>query len=129
MKCYILPVTLVLASACAVSAMAVDRFTIKGTVPGVSDSTKIVLIKAEQEKKEKIAEVFTTDGSFVIDGSVKMPSLCELAVMRRNKRGDFGTATSPRIMVENSDINVRFTQPLDSLVSSDEPEIGREVSG
>ncbi|MDE6204645.1 MAG: AhpC/TSA family protein [Duncaniella sp.] len=129
MKYYILPVTFVLASACAVSAIAADRFTIKGVVPGVSDSTKIVLIKAEQEKKEKIAEVFTTDGSFVIDGSVKMPSLCELAVMRRNKRGDFGTATSPRIMVENSDINVRFTQPLDSLVSSYTPERLMEVNG
>ena len=129
MKYCILPVTLVLASACAVSAMAADRFTIKGVVPGVSDSTKIVLIKAEQEKKEKIAEVFTTDGSFVIDGSVKMPSLCELAVMRRNKRGGYGTATSPRIMVENSDINVRFTQPIDSLASSYTPERLMEVNG
>ena len=129
MKYYIRPLTLMLVSACAVSAMAADRFTVKGVVPGVSDSTKIVLIKAEQEKKEKIAETITTDGSFVLEGSVKMPSLCELAVMRRNKRGDFGTATSQRIMVENSDINVRFTQPLDSLASSYTPERLMEVNG
>lgn len=125
MKYYILPVTLVLASACAVSAMAADRFTIKGTLPGVSDSTRIVLITAEREQKEKIAEVFTTDGSFTVTGTVKMPTLCELSIYRKSSF----PVTSPRIMVENTDMNVRFTQPLDSMASSYTPERLMEVNG
>lgn len=76
----------ILAVACAMPALAADHFTITGTIPGVTDSTRIVLSNIEREDPEKIAEVFTTDGSFTLTGSVKMPSLCSVSVFTRGKK-------------------------------------------
>jgi len=110
-------------------ALAGDRFTISGVISGISDSTKVVLFNAEREKAEKITEVFTTDGSFTLAGTVKMPSLCKLSVMTKGRDGRFFPRTSPRMMVENTDLKVVFTQSLDSLANSYAPESLMTVEG
>lgn len=111
------------------SAFAGDRFSISGTIPGISDSTRVVLLTAESEPAEKVAETFTTDGVFTLTDTVKMPRLYTLAIQPRSKRGDFRTATSPRLMVENVDMKVVFTQPLDSMANSYAPETLIKVEG
>lgn len=113
----------ILAVACAMPALAADHFTITGTIPGVTDSTRIVLTNIEREDPEKIAEVFTTDGSFTLTGSVKMPSLCSVSVFTRGKNGGFFRTTAPRMMVENTDINVTFRAPIREMRDSYVPTL------
>lgn len=110
-------------------ALAGDRFTISGVISGISDSTKVVLFNAEREQAEKITEVFTTDGSFTLTDTVKMPTLCKLSVMTKGRDGRFFPRTSPRMMVENTDLKVVFTQSLDSLANSYAPESLMKVEG
>ena len=125
MKYYIKSLTLAIAAACGMSAMAADRFVISGSIPGVNDSIRVVLMNVEREKAEKIAETVSTDGSFRITGTVKMPTLCRLSVYRKSNF----PVTQPRLMVENTDMKVHFTQPLDSVGSSYVPETMVEVQG
>ena len=66
MKCCIKPLTLALTAVCGLSAMAADRFVISGSIPGVNDSIRVVLMNVERENAEKIAETVSTDGSFRI---------------------------------------------------------------
>lgn len=129
MKQIFRPLTLALATVFASQAMAAGGFTITGNIPGVTDSVKVVLLTAEREQAEKIAETFTTDGRFSLSDTVKMPQLCKLAIQSRSKRGGFRTAASPRLMVENTDINVSLLYPLDSVANSYLPETLMKVEG
>ena len=110
--------TLTLGAVCALSAVAGGGFTLSGTLPGVNDSVKVVLVNAERDKAQKIAEVVTTDGTFTLADSVKMPTLCKLNIQTRGKNGEFRTRTSPRLMVENTDMKVSFLASLDSMSNS-----------
>ena len=110
--------TLTLGAVCALSAVAEGGFTLSGTLPGVNDSVKVVLVNAERDKAQKIAEVVTTDGTFTLADSVKMPTLCKLNIQTRSKNGEFRTRTSPRLMVENTDMKVSFLASLDSMSNS-----------
>ncbi len=110
-------------------ALAGDRFSISGTVAGVNDSTRIVLTNIERDEPVKIAEAFTTDGSFTLTDTVKMPVLCKLTIQTKGKNGRFNTVTTPRLMVENTDLKVNFTQPLDSMANSYAPETLIKVDG
>ena len=112
------------------SALAAgDRFSISGVVPGVNDSTRIVLMNIERDEPVKIAETVTTDGAFTLLESVKMPSLCKLAIMTKGKDGRFHRRTDPRMMVENTDMKVEFMQPLDSMSHTYTPEKLIKVNG
>lgn len=53
MKYCIKPLTLALTAVCGLSAMAADRFVISGSIPGVNDSIRVVLMNVEREKAEK----------------------------------------------------------------------------
>ena len=110
--------TLTLGAVCVLSAVAGGGFTLSGTLPGVNDSVKVVLVNAERDKAQKIAEVVTTDGTFTLADSVKMPTLCKLNIQTRGKNGEFRTRTSPRLMVENTDMKVSFLASLDSMSNS-----------
>ncbi len=113
----------------AVSVLGADRFTINGIMPGVNDSVRVMLVNIERDKGEKIAEVFTVDGKFSLSDTVKMPSLCKLNFQVRGKDGKFWNYASPRLMVENTDINVSFNVPLDSLGKTRTPEANMSVQG
>ena len=121
--------TLTLGAVCALSAVAGGGFTLSGTLPGVNDSVKVVLVNAERDKAQKIAEVVTTDGTFTLADSVKMPTLCKLNIQTRSKNGEFRTRTSPRLMVENTDMKVSFLASLDSMGNSYVPETMIGVEG
>ena len=121
--------TLTLGAVCALSAVAGGGFTLSGTLPGVNDSVKVVLVNAERDKAQKIAEVVTTDGTFTLADSVKMPTLCKLNIQTRGKNGEFRTRTSPRLMVENTDMKVSFLASLDSMGNSYVPETMIGVEG
>ena len=121
--------TLTLGAVCVLSAVAGGGFTLSGTLPGVNDSVKVVLVNAERDKAQKIAEVVTTDGTFTLADSVKMPTLCKLNIQTRSKNGEFRTRTSPRLMVENTDMKVSFLASLDSMGNSYVPETMIGVEG
>ena len=100
-------------------AMAGDSFTIKGFIPGIADSTKVTLVNVDGADPKMIAEVITTDGNFSFSNSVDMPSMCELSFSQvHNKSLGFYRLLSSRIMVENSDIDVSYTLPFDSIVKA-----------
>lgn len=119
----------ILAVACAMPMLAAGHFTISGTIPGVTDSIRVTLYNAERNDLEKIVETVTTDGQFSISETVKMPTLCQLSVARKGRDGRFRRVNAPRIMVENTDMTVNFTQPLDSLGNSYVPEDLVDVKG
>lgn len=112
------------------SALAAgDRFSISGVVPGVNDSTRIVLMNIERDEPVKIAEAVTTDGAFTLSECVKMPSLCKLSIMTKRKDGLFHSRTAPRMMVDNAVMKIEFLQPLDSMANSYAPESLIKVEG
>ncbi|MBD5322338.1 MAG: redoxin domain-containing protein [Bacteroides sp.] len=121
--------TLTLGAVCGLSAAAGGGFTLSGTLPGVNDSVRVVLVNAERDKAVKIAETVTTDGTFTLADSVKMPKLCKLNIQTRGKNGEFRSLTSPRLMVENTDMKVSFLAPLDSMSNSHTPETLIGVEG
>lgn len=125
-----LSITVALVIGSVSSALAAgDRFSISGIVPGVTDSTRIVLMNVERDEPVKIAETVTTDGFFTLSESVKMPSLCKLSILTKGKKGQYMTRTSPLMMVENTDMKVEFLQPLDVMSESYASETLLKVTG
>lgn len=111
------------------SAHAADAFTIRGFIPGVTDSLMITLSNAEREGGRP-SRVYTTDGHFTFSDTVRMPSLCTLSIARRGgKFNFFRPFSSPRIMVENADMKITFTAGPDSLANSCVPELLMQVEG
>lgn len=111
------------------AAHAADRFTISGFIPGVTDSLMITLANAEHDDS-RMGRVYTTDGHFTFTDTVRMPSMCELTIARRGgKFNYFRPISSPRIMVENSDMKVTFNVGPDSLANSYVPELLMTVEG
>lgn len=129
MKFSNISVAALLAASGVSPVMAGESFTITGMIPGVTDSIRVALYNVERENPEKLADAFTTDGRFALSGSVKMPSLCELKVATRNANGEFRTLVSPRIMAENSDMQVSFRLPVDSMKETYTVERNMTVDG
>ena len=72
MKKYILSIlAIVLLSAYAGAQL---KFTVKGTIVGLPDSTEVAL-HADNPQNEPIAKVIPKKGNFTLKGSVKEPAL------------------------------------------------------
>ena len=98
---------------CTAVASASDGFSIKGEIPGLKAGTKVELLSKERDGHGSLAEAVATDGAFVLTGSVKSPSICELRIDVSNEDGNM-LDRSFRLMVENIPMTVSAAH-LDSV--------------
>ena len=90
------------ASMMAVGAYA-QSFTIKGTIPGVKNGTKVKL-RAQESGKDVEAQCLTKGSTFVLTGKVESPMLVELQINDRPenayKQDDFAEDRGGKFMLE-----------------------------
>ena len=97
---------LLLFGAAACTQQPTDHFILRGTVPGVMDSTKVTLRTVTRWDKD-LASAYVIDGKFELRGQPDAPTLCKLSLNNaRSYELDF--------FVENGKLT--FTTPhIDSL--------------
>ena len=97
---------LLLFGAAACTQQPTDHFILRGTVPGVMDSTKVTLRTVTRWDKD-LASAYVIDGKFELRGQLDAPTLCKLSLNNaRSYELDF--------FVENGKLT--FTTPhIDSL--------------
>lgn len=96
------------ASLMAVGAYA-QSFTIKGTIPGVKNGTKVRL-RAQESGKNVEAECLTKGNSFVLTGKVASPMLVQLQINDRPenayKEGEYPEDRGGKFMLEAGNYTV-----------------------
>ena len=73
-------------------------YSLKATVEGIADGTKVVLVPMSHDQEDPIAEATVSDGKFFISGKVDFPRAVFLMV-----KNAYGTA---EFMLENADITL-----------------------
>ena len=98
---------LLLFGAAACTQQPTDHFILRGTVPGVMDSTKVTLRTVTRWDKD-LASAYVIDGKFELRGQLDAPTLCKLSLNNaRSYELDF--------FVENGKLT--FTTPACSVSS------------
>lgn len=110
-----------LALTLSAGAAAEGGFSLSGTIKGLPDSARVVLVDVEDpnENFEELAVGPVSGGVFELKGSVKGPRMCSLRFQRPDRKMEAGyrTSFSVPLIVENCEINVASTVPYDTLVS------------
>ena len=73
-------------------------YSLKATVEGIADGTKVVLVPMSHDQEDPIAEAVVSGGKFSISGKVEFPRAVYLMV-----KDSYGVA---EIMLENADITL-----------------------
>ena len=79
MKKRYIPFFLLLSALCSCNNKPTDHFVLRGTIPGATDSTEIVLSPAGKYS-QKIAQGFIVNGKFELQGKVDQPTYCRLSM-------------------------------------------------
>ena len=95
MKKTILSLITLLAMALGANAQG---YSLKASVEGIADGTKVVLVPMSHDQEDPIAEATVSGGKFSISGSVEFPRAVFLMV-----KNAYGTA---EFMLENADITL-----------------------
>lgn len=95
MKRNILSLITLLAIALGANAQG---YSLKASVEGIADGTKVVLVPMSHDQEDPIAEATVSDGKFSISGKVDFPRAVFLMV-----KNAYGTA---EFMLENADITL-----------------------
>lgn len=107
-----------LALTLSVGASAQKAFTLSGSLQGMPDSVKVVLVDVEDPNGERpvLAESMATGDSFALQGTVKSPRMCSLAFQRYSaKAGEYRTVFSSRLMADGCPMTLSSELPYDSL--------------
>ena len=117
-----------MALALSVPAFAADNFSLKGSIPGLSDSLKVVLNDVEDPNGEirEIGSAVVSNGAFELAGELKSPTVCEFSVLKYvPARQEFMRTFSTRIIAEPGAMTLTSELPFDSLrnVSDDERHV------
>ncbi|WP_302573896.1 TlpA disulfide reductase family protein [uncultured Duncaniella sp.] len=113
------------------SVLAAEGFSIKGFIPNVTDSVRIVIKNAENiDETEILAKGMTADGHFLLTGNVKYPVLSRISFSKHNRKsGRNMIVTEVEMMLENADYKVDARVHADSLGKSYEPEKNFSIAG
>lgn len=114
------------------TSAAAGGFTLRGTFAGMPDSLKVVLVDVEDPNGERpvLGEGMTSGGSFVINGEVKSPRMCNLAFQRYSaKAGKYRTSFSSRLMADAATMELSSALPYDSLRNVRDIERHIKVAG
>mgnify|MGYP004552164487 CR=1 FL=1 len=79
MKKRYIPFFLLLSVLYSCNNKPMDHFVLRGTIPGATDSTEIVLSPAGKHY-QKIAQGFIVNGKFELQGKVDQPTYCRLSM-------------------------------------------------
>lgn len=79
MKKRYIPFFLLLSALYSCNNKPTDHFVLRGTIPGATDSTEIVLSPAGKYS-QKIAQGFIVNGKFELQGKVDQPTYCRLSM-------------------------------------------------
>lgn len=102
----------------SVGASAQGAFTLGGSLQGMPDSVRVVLVDIEDPngKRAVIAESMASGDSFELSGDVKSPRMCNLAFQRRSKKnGEYRTVFSTRLIADPARMTLSSELPYDSL--------------
>lgn len=102
----------------SVSVSAQENFSLKGSIPGMADSLKVVLNDIEDPNGDvrNVATAFISDGAFVLTGDLKAPTMCNLSVRRYiPDRDEYMPVFSTRVMAEPGTMSLTCALPFDSL--------------
>lgn len=111
---------------------AQGAFSLSGSLKGIPDSVKVVLVDVEDPNGERtvLAETMATGDSFRLSGDVSSPRMCNLAFQRFSpKRGEYATVFSTRFMADPASITLSAELPFDSLRKVRDIERHIRVSG
>ena len=116
-----LSLTGLIALSMTVPSKAASEFSLKGSLAGLPDSTRVALIDVEDPngKRQVIAETMITGTDFELEGDLKSPRMCELAFQRYSpKREGYVTILSTRVMPEPAEMTFSTELTFDSLCNS-----------
>lgn len=107
-------------------------FTLKGSIAGVPDSVRVVLVDIEDPngKRQVIAESPVDGNDFELTGELASPRMCELVFQRYSpKRGDYVRTIVSRMMPEPTSMTLSSEVTFDSLRNSRATEGLLKISG
>lgn len=114
------------------SLSAQTNFSLKGSIPGIADSLKVVLNDIEDPNGDvrNVATAFVSDGAFVLTGDLKAPTMCNLSVRRYiPDRDEYMPVFSTRVMAEPGAMTLTSALPFDSLLKVRDTERHVKVDG
>ena len=99
------------------------EYTITGKIPGVKDSTEVILYNAEGRKHKEIAKAVIENGTFTLTGEMNNPTECILNIAKgvKTEKG-YDIYATVNLMLENDDYKIS-TQHIDR---SEERRVGKE---
>lgn len=100
------------------SLSAQTNFSLKGSIPGMPDSLRVVLTDVEDPNGDvrTVGSALVRNGGFEITGELKAPAVCRLSVQRYvPSQQEFRTAFSARVMAEPGTMSLTCALPFDSL--------------
>lgn len=125
--------TLAAAVACeGCGQSAPDTYTLTGSVNGLPDSTRVVLVNKEAPDGMRILgdTIIGGEGAFVFTGRLASPKMCALSFQSYNvRREGYMTMASVTFMLENGNTTFTVTEPFDSLRNSYQPELLADIKG
>ena len=108
-------------------------FILSGNVPGLGDDTEVVLHSQEGEKHEELAKAKVEQGSFVLKGKVKHPTMATLNFMVPTHHEFFPkrSLATIRLMVSPGRMSFDASHELlaDSVLTSYEKEVRVTING
>lgn len=116
----------------SVPTFAADNFSLKGSIPGLSDSLKVVLNDVEDPNGEirRIGSAVVSNGVFELAGELKSPTVCELSVLKYvPARQEFMRSFSTRVIAEPGSMTLTSELPFDSLRNVRDDERYVRVTG
>ena len=121
MKKRYIPFFLLLSALYSCNNKPTDHFVLRGTIPGATDSTEIVLSPAGKYS-QKIAQGFIVNGKFELQGKVDQPTYCRLSMNDQEYLDRSDSQQHSRYMeidffVENGELTFQ-TPHIDSLPES-----------
>lgn len=114
------------------SLSAQTNFSLKGSIPGMPDSLRVVLTDVEDPNGDfrTVATSFVSNGAFELKGDLKAPAMCNLYVQRYvPSRDEYATSFSTRVMAEPGAMTLTSALPLDSLLKVRDTERHVKVDG
>lgn len=117
-------------SSCSNSAPA--AYTLSGAIPGIKDSTKVVLVDEEAPDSLRVLgdTMLSAGDSFCFTGSLAGPRKCSLKFQRFNKHfNSYINVASLQLMLDNGETTISTEATLDSLRNSYQPELLVDIQG
>lgn len=100
---------------CALTAGAQHAYRISGSIPGMPDSSKVVLVSEDGYQPKELTSADISNGMFVLTGEYRKPELCKMKFYVPGKKGPYNVC-SIRLMLDTDPMT--FTADTATIMSS-----------